>query len=79
MAERIFIITGAAGFLGGTIARQLIKRGDRVRAFVLPNDPAIQYVPREAEIVTGDLTDIESLERLFSVPDGREIKEVVLS
>ena len=74
MAEnRVYIITGAAGFLGGTIARQLIERGDTVRAFVLPNDPAISYVPREAEIVLGDLTDMESLEELFSVPGDQEV------
>lgn len=74
MAEnRVYIITGAAGFLGGTIARQLIKRGDRVRAFVLPNDPAISYVPREAEIVLGDLTDMDSLEELFTVPAEKEV------
>ena len=39
------LVTGAAGFLGGTICRQLVDRGDDVRAFVLPNDPAMKYVP----------------------------------
>ena len=66
----IYLVTGAAGFLGGTICRQLIERGDSVRAFVLPNDPAEKYVPGEAEIVRGDLTDMPSLERFFSVPEG---------
>lgn len=41
MAETMYLVTGAAGFLGGTICRQLIQRGDKVRALVLPNDPAI--------------------------------------
>lgn len=68
MKNRIYMVTGAAGFLGGTICRQLVERGERVRAFVLPNDKAIKYVPKEAEIVEGDLCDIESLERFFSVP-----------
>ena len=67
-----YLITGAAGFLGGTICRQLIDRGDSVRAFVLPNDPARKYVPREAEIVEGDLTDTASLEKLFAVEEGTE-------
>ena len=35
----MILVTGAAGFLGGTICRQLVERGDKVRAFVLPNDP----------------------------------------
>ncbi|MCR4733417.1 MAG: NAD-dependent epimerase/dehydratase family protein, partial [Treponema sp.] len=68
--ETIYLVTGAAGFLGGTICRQLIDRGNMVRAFVLPNDPAEKYVPGEAEIVRGDLTDMESLEKLFTVPEG---------
>ncbi|MBQ9264940.1 MAG: NAD-dependent epimerase/dehydratase family protein [Clostridia bacterium] len=67
-----YLVTGAAGFLGGTICRQLIERGEDVRAFVLPGDPAMKYVPREAEIVEGDLTDMASLEKLFSVEEGAE-------
>lgn len=65
-----YLVTGAAGFLGGTILRQLIERGEAVRAFVLPGDPAIQYLPESAEIVEGDLTDVDSLERLFTVEEG---------
>jgi len=67
-----YLVTGAAGFLGGTICRQLIERGEAVRAFVLPGDPAIQYVPQKAEIVEGDLTDMDSLEKLFAVEEGVE-------
>ncbi len=72
MAKTKYLVTGAAGFLGGTVCRQLIDRGDEVRAFVLPNDPAIKFVPDEAEVCVGDLTDIESLERFFTVEDGVE-------
>ena len=67
-----YLVTGAAGFLGGTICRQLIERGEDVRAFVLPGDPAMKYVPKEAEIVEGDLTDMASLEKLFTVEEGTE-------
>ena len=67
-----YLVTGAAGFLGGTICRQLIERGEAVRAFVLPGDPAIQYVPQKAEIVEGDLTNMDSLEKLFAVEEGVE-------
>ncbi|MBP3743320.1 MAG: NAD-dependent epimerase/dehydratase family protein [Treponema sp.] len=70
--KTIYLVTGAAGFLGGTICRQLIDRGEKVRAFVLPNDPAEKYVPGEAEIVRGDLTDLSSLEEFFTVPEGFE-------
>lgn len=76
MKNTMYLVTGAAGFLGGTICRQLVDRGDKVRAFVLPNDKAIKYVPKEAEIVEGDLCDMESLRRFFTVPEG--IETVVL-
>jgi len=76
MKNTMYLVTGAAGFLGGTICRQLVDRGDKVRAFVLPNDKAIKYVPEEAEIVEGDLCDMESLRRFFTVPEG--IETVVL-
>lgn len=72
MNNRIYIVTGAAGFLGGTVCRQLVERGEKVRAFVLPGDKAMKYVPKEAEIVEGDLCDMESLERLFDIPEGYE-------
>ena len=72
MSNKMYLVTGAAGFLGGTICRQLIYRGEKVRAFVLPNDKAIKFVPKEAEIVEGDLCDMESLRRFFTVPEGIE-------
>lgn len=67
--NRIYLVTGAAGFLGGTICRQLIERGDRVRALVLPGDPAAGYIPEQAEIVEGNLIDMDSLEKFFTLPD----------
>ena len=72
MSNTLYLVTGAAGFLGGTICRQLIERGDKVRAFVLKNDKAMKFVPEEAEIIEGDLCDIKSLERFFTVPEGTE-------
>lgn len=71
--NKFYLVTGAAGFLGGTVCRKLVQNGEKVRAFVLKNDPAMSYVPREAEIVEGDLCDMESLEQLFKVPVDSEI------
>ena len=48
--SRVYLLTGAAGFLGGEICRQLIDRHCTVRAFVLPNDPAAKYLPAGVEI-----------------------------
>ena len=43
----LYLVTGAAGFLGGTVCRQLVDQGHKVRAFILPNDPARKFVPEE--------------------------------
>lgn len=72
MCKTIYLVTGAAGFLGGTVCRQLVERGDAVRAFVLPNDSAVQYLPKEVEIVEGDLCDPASLEYFFTIPEGAQ-------
>ena len=68
----LYLVTSAAGFMGGIAVRKLLKRGDNVRAFVLKGDPAIKYVPEEAEIFEGDLCDKESVKRFFEVPEGTE-------
>ncbi|MCR5349669.1 MAG: NAD-dependent epimerase/dehydratase family protein [Acholeplasmatales bacterium] len=67
--EELYIVTGAAGFLGSTIVRQLVEKNKRVRAFVLPNDKSVEYLPSNIEIVKGDLLDIDSLENLFKDSD----------
>jgi len=70
MSERIYLLTGAAGFLGSNICLQLLQQGHKVRALVLPNDKSVKYIPKEVEVVLGDLTDINSLDAFFEVPEG---------
>lgn len=70
MRNNLYLVTGAAGFLGSNVCRQLLDRGDQVRALVLPNDPAIKYVPEEVEVIKGDLCDVASLEPFFAVKEG---------
>ncbi len=72
MNKKIYLLTGAAGLLGSNVSRKLIERGEQIRALVLADDPAAEYIPKEAEIVTGDITDTESLERFFTVPDNTD-------
>jgi dihydroflavonol-4-reductase len=57
------LVTGAAGFLGSHIARQLVARGDDVRVLlrVSSQNRAIADLP--LEYVTGDLRDSASLDR----------------
>ena len=69
-SNRYYLLTGAAGFLGTNICMQLLEAGCKVRALVLPNDKSVKFIPKEAEVVLGDLTDASSLEPFFAVPEG---------
>lgn len=69
MPSTLYLVTGAAGFLGSTVCRQLVQRGDSVRAFVLPDDPSSQYIPEEVEQCPGDLRRSEDIDRFFTVDD----------
>lgn len=70
MKNVVYLVTGAAGFLGSNICAQLLERGERVRAFVLEGDKAAQYLPKEVEIVYGNLCDKASLKPFFTVDEG---------
>ncbi|MBQ3581856.1 MAG: NAD-dependent epimerase/dehydratase family protein [Alistipes sp.] len=70
MKNVVYIVTGAAGFLGSNICAQLLERGERVRAFVLEGDKSAQYLPKEVEIVYGNLCDKASLKPFFTVDEG---------
>lgn len=70
MENRVYLVTGAAGFLGSNICAQLLERGERVRAFVLEGDKAAQYLPKEVELFYGNLCNKASLEPFFTVEEG---------
>lgn len=72
MSRTIYLVTGAAGFLGSHVCDELLERGNHVRALVLPGDKSVKYVPSEVEIVEGDLCDMDSLERFFTIPEGEQ-------
>lgn len=72
MSQTLYLVTGAAGFLGSTICRQLIERGDEVRAFVLPNDQSVKYLPEEVELWKGDICNMDDVKKFFEVPEGTE-------
>ena len=57
--KTLYLVTGAAGFLGSVTCRQLIAQGYKVRAFILPNDPARKFIPEEVEIFEGDLRSLK--------------------
>ena len=42
-----YLVTGATGFLGLAVVRELVRRGETVRALVLEGDPCAELLPRE--------------------------------
>ncbi|MFF4421606.1 NAD-dependent epimerase/dehydratase family protein [Streptomyces sp. NPDC001549] len=58
------LVTGASGFLGGHLVDGALRQGHQVRALVRPGRDAAQlgFLPG-VEVVTGDLTDGDSLGR----------------
>jgi dihydroflavonol-4-reductase len=73
MSGKIYLLTGGAGNLGSNVSRNLIAAGETVRVLVLNGDPAIEHVPKEAEICSGDVLDVSSLERFFAVSEDTDI------
>jgi len=57
------VVTGAAGFLGSHVARQLVARGEEVRVLLRPSSQNRAIADLPLEYVTGDLRDTASLDR----------------
>lgn len=56
-------LTGASGFIGGHLLRLLLSEGAEVRCLVRPSSSRRNLEGLDAEIVTGDLRDVESVHR----------------
>lgn len=54
-------VAGATGETGQRIVKELVQRGVPVRALVRDLEKAKQILPSEAELVTGDVLQVESL------------------
>jgi nucleoside-diphosphate-sugar epimerase len=59
--KRTAFVTGATGFTGGYLCRNLVGRGYRVKALVRPGRDTAELENLGIEIVHGDLTDPDSL------------------
>jgi dihydroflavonol-4-reductase len=60
------LVTGAAGFLGSHVARQLVARGESVRVLMRPSSNNRAISDLSLEYVTGDLRDLASLDRAMN-------------
>lgn len=61
--ETLALVTGASGFTGGHLAHALLRRGHRVRALVRKKARARGLECAGAEIVEGDLTRADDVDR----------------
>jgi UDP-glucose 4-epimerase len=59
------LVTGGAGYIGGTVAAMLIEKGNKVTVFDNLSHSRRDLLPAGADFVQGDLADRPLLERLF--------------
>jgi nucleoside-diphosphate-sugar epimerase len=65
-----YFVTGATGFIGGRVARQLLAAGHEVVALVRTPSAAQDLVTQGVKVHVGDITDKESLRTPMTGVDG---------
>jgi dihydroflavonol-4-reductase len=62
----MILITGASGFVGAAVVRQLLQAGHEVRALVRPTSTRTNLARLPVEIARGDLRDASSVRRAMA-------------
>lgn len=62
MSDETILVTGATGFLGHSLAAQLVGQGYRVRALARPSSNTRHLVQLGVEIVRGDVRDAAAVD-----------------
>jgi dihydroflavonol-4-reductase len=63
------VVTGATGHIGNVLTRRLTAQGQAVRALVMPGDDLRPLSGLDVGIISGDVTDLASLEAAFTGAD----------
>jgi ornithine--oxo-acid transaminase len=61
--DDVCLVTGATGFIGGHLARRLVREGQQVRCLTRVSSDTSLLDELDVEIAVGDLTDASSLAR----------------
>lgn len=67
--QPLALVTGATGFTGGSLARELARRGYRVRALVRPGSRVDRLTSHGIELVEGQLVSAEDVTRAMADVD----------
>ena len=62
----MIVVTGATGHIGNVLVRELLARGEKVRAIIPPFEDITPLEGLEVEKVEGDVRDVEALIQAFS-------------
>jgi len=67
MVPQSMLVTGASGFIGRHLVRRLVELGNRVSCLVRVTSCVDELMSVGAQLVTGDVTDLVSIERALTV------------
>ena len=59
------VVTGANGFVGSWLVRELLRQGEHVHALVRKHSDLSELIGANCELIYGDVTDLNSLESAF--------------
>ncbi|HPU14312.1 MAG TPA: NAD-dependent epimerase/dehydratase family protein [Aeromicrobium sp.] len=72
-SDRLWVVTGAEGFLGNNLVRELLARGERVRALTHAVGPHESLTGLACEVQQADVTDESALVRAFTAEPGGQV------